>query len=208
MIPTNDVLVMLVADTYSATPAGEVYDVGMDRAVITRLPSADVISLRGTDNAAGWISDFKIKGVRSSLHPQIGICEDGFLAGALALYAVLRGRAGINGRSLIIAAHSRGAGMGPELAALFLLDGIKAEWCLLLETPWCVGEQCRDLLLNAGIPGLQTWHGDDPVPCIPPVSWLLPNVWPIRHFGEWTLDPFDSHLMAGIVTDRQLLVGP
>lgn len=193
-------------DTYSAAPAGEVIDVGVDRFVITRLADATIVSIRGTSDPAQWVSDFRICGAKPVDHPDLGVCESGFLSGALAVYGALStkllvpvGLATVT--PLILQGHSRGAGMVPILAGLLTIAGVIPARCVCWEAPWSVAQPCRDILLHAGIPGVQYWHGDDPVPTIPAVPWLVPNVWPYHHFGTWRLDPFDCHSMDGIVAE-------
>ena len=192
-------LAKLELDSYSAVPAGRVVDCGADRAVISYLPGATVVSIRGTDNPAGWISDFKAAGVVSKTHVELGACEAGFLEGALNLFPLLDPL--INYGGVVLQGHSRGAGMVPILAGLMILKGYAPTRVVCWESPWAVGPMCRDFLLDCGwaIQGVQYWHGDDPVPCIPAVPWLVPNVWPIKHIGSWMIDPFDCHMMQGIV---------
>lgn len=199
MIPTDAALALLELDTYADAPAGEVYAAGSDRAIIRRYADCAVLSIMGTGAPEQWISNFKAIGARSAVHPKLGVCEYGFLEGALTIWAVVSDKLG--DLPLIIQGHSRGAGMVPILAGLAAISGIKPARCVLWEAPWCVGAECRSLLLSAGIDGIQYWHGDDPVPTIPAVPWLVPHVWPVKHFGEWTLNPFDSHKMSGIVAD-------
>lgn len=192
-------LAKLALDTYAVTPAGEVVAVNEDRAVITRHPDVTVVSIMGTNDAAGWISDFKIKGAIPREHPDIGVCESGFLDGAEALWPLLVPLLG--SRPIILQGHSRGAGMVPILAAFALKAGVLLDSCVCWESPWSVGPKCRDLILAAHVPGVQWWHGDDPVCCVPSVPWLVPHVWPIKHFGTWKLDAAACHLMAGIVAE-------
>lgn len=190
-------LANLELDTYSDVPAGRVIDCGADRAVISYLPGLTVVSIRGTDNPQGWLSDFKAAGVVSKAHPQLGECEAGFLEGSLALWPLIEPVLGVD--PIILQGHSRGAGMVPIIAGLMMLAGVVPHQVVCWEAPWAVGKQCRDLLLHWGIEGEQWWHGDDPVPTFPAVPWLVPNVWPIRHFGSWMLDPFACHSMNGII---------
>jgi hypothetical protein len=192
-------LARLELDTYAARPAGEVIAVNEDRIVITRLPDVTVISVMGTNDAAGWISDFKIKGVFSRTHRDIGVCESGFLDGAEALWTLLAPIVGTE--PVVLQGHSRGAGMVPIIAAFAVDAAVNIERCICWEAPWCVGPVCRDLLLGAGVDGVQFWHGDDPVPTMPAVPWLVSHVWPVRHFGSWKLDAAACHSMAGIVAE-------
>jgi hypothetical protein len=161
-----------------------------------------VLSIRGTTNPAGWVSNFKTAGVIAEDHPQLGVCESGFLKGALALWPLISPL--LNGPNVIVQGHSRGAGMVPILAGLMLLAGAKPARVVCWEAPWAVGRQCQAMLIEGGVSGVQWWHGDDPVPCIPAVPWLRPYVWPITHFGPWMLNPFDCHHMAGIVATLTL----
>jgi hypothetical protein len=71
------------------------------------------------------------------------------------------------------------------------------------EKPWCNGAQLRSILEARGVEGLEYWHGDDPVPLVPAVSWLVMANFQIKHFGRWMLDPFDCHSIDGIVQDVQ-----
>lgn len=190
-------LAKLELDTYAVTPAGEVVAVNEDRSVITRFPGVTVISIMGTNDAAGWISDFKIKGVFSRTHCDVGICESGFLDGAEALWPLLAPLVGAD--PIVLQGHSRGAGMVPIIAAFALDAAVKIDRCVMYEAPWCVGPVCRDLLLCASVPGVQYCYGDDPVILCPPVPWLVPHVWPITHIGEWMLNPFDCHSISRTV---------
>jgi len=198
-IPSDAELSKLELDTYSKNPAGEVYEAGHDRAVITRLDSYTVVSFMGTNDADDWISNFKIRGVRCKDHPTIGTCEGGFLDGALILSTLLLPALGT--LPVIVQGHSRGAGMVPIFASLMHLSGICPVRCIGWEMPWCVGAECRELIRGANIEGIQYWHGDDPVPAVPAVPWLVSNVWPIKHFGHWDLNPFACHFMEGIVKE-------
>ena len=191
-------LARLELDTYAAEPVGDVIDTGIDRLVLTRFPDLTVASVKGTTTPAEWISNFKVVGVKQATHPQLGICESGFLSGGSALWDKLLPEIDPT-IPLLIQGHSRGAGMVPILAGLAFLEGIRPVRCVCWEAPWAVGAQSRALLVDAGIDGVQYWHGDDPVPCAPAVPWLVPNVWPIRHFGSWMIDPFACHAMEGIV---------
>lgn len=190
-------LATLELNTYAVTPIGEVYDAGNDRAVVTRMADRTVVSFTGSNSPEDWISNFKVLGVHAADHPTLGICEDGFLRGASGLWTILAPILG--DKPVIVQGHSRGAGMVPIFAAIMVTLGIKPERCVMWEAPWCVGATCKQLLLSAGIDGVQWWHGDDPVPTVPAVPWLVPNVWPIKHFGHWSLRPFDCHFMAGII---------
>lgn len=201
MIPSDRLLVMQYApNSYLAKPAGAVYDVGPDRAVLTRLPGVIVIAVRGTDNLAGWYSDFQVRPRVTRVHPQLGACEDGFLTGAEALYAAIKDAVATDPQVLIgIVGHSRGAEIAPILAALFTIDGIKIVRVVSIEKPWGNGRQCRKVLLDAGVTGVEFWHGDDPVPLAPALPQYVMANFPITHFGSWTINPFDCHLMGGIV---------
>lgn len=202
-IPTDYALALLVADAYTATPTGELYTTGIDRAVIYRYPDYTVLAIPGTQDMKQWISNFKLIGVRSAIHRELGICEDGFLAGAQALWDVVGTKLGA--LPIYLATHSRAAGMGPIVAGLALLDGIRFARCVLFEKPWSCGQQLKSLIADSKLDGIEYWHGDDIVPCVPAVSWLVSNVWPIKHFGEWTIDPIDSHFMSGILVDMKAL---
>ena len=125
-------LAKLQLNTYTKVPDGEIIDQGIDRAVITRQPGLTVVSIRGTVNPKQWISDFRIRGVRSTEHPQIGVCEEGFLAGAEALFPAIN--SAVTG-DVIIQGHSRGAGMVPILAAMLTLDGLPPSRCVMWEAP-------------------------------------------------------------------------
>lgn len=196
---SDPVLSLLVQDAYTASPNGEVYTAGIDRAVIYRYPTYTVLAIPGTQDMRQWVSNFKAIGVHSATHPQLGICEDGFLAGAQALWAVIGDKLG--NLPIIMATHSRAAGVGPIIAGLALLEGIRFARSVLWEKPWSCGLQLKTMILDAGLDGIEYWHGDDIVPCVPAVPWLVPNVWGIKHFGEWRIDPIDCHFMDGIVLD-------
>ena len=199
IVPSDASLVLLQADTYAAAPQGQVFDAGPDRAVLRRFPGCIVISVRGTQNQEGWWSDFQILPRTSRTHPVIGVYEAGFLDGVEALFAVLDPVLGTDPPTpLIVQGHSRGAGIAPGLGVL-----LGASRIVCWEKPWCSGKQLRDMIEQQGIMGQEYWHGDDPVPLVPAVSWLVMNNLPIVHFGHWTADPFDSHGIAGIVADVQ-----
>lgn len=196
MFLTDAQLSLIEADTYAAHPEGEVYAVGCDLVTIRRFYEFDVVSVRGTDNPQGWISDFKIVGCRSARHPDFGQCESGFLEGAIAVWQLIGPRLG--DKPLLMQGHSRGAGMLPILAGLAIAANLRVAYCVGWEMPWAVGWEMRDFLMWRGMQGIQYWYGDDPVPTIPAVPWLVPNVWKYRYIGEWMLDPFDCHSMARI----------
>ena len=198
-IPSDAVLAGLQADAYAVAPAGRAVDAGPDRAVLTCLPGLCVATIRGTVNPRGWWSDFQIAPRVARSHPCLGECEAGFLDGAEALYAVLRPL--LDGTPLLIQGHSRGAPIAAMLAGLLICDCRTPVRCVCWEKPWGNGPQLRALLAESGMPGVEYWHGDDPVPLVPAVPWLVMSNFPIRHFGRWTVDPFASHLMAGIVAD-------
>ncbi|HTI81715.1 MAG TPA: hypothetical protein VL614_14805 [Acetobacteraceae bacterium] len=202
MIPTDDALILLSQDSYSASPAGEVYDVGPDRLVVTRLPGVIVLAIRGTANLAGWWLDFRISQKTIRAHPKLGPLEAGFAAGADAIYGIAAPLVAASpGCLIVIVGHSRGAIIAPILAALFAADGVRVTWCCCIEKPWGNGAVMRALLDQAGVRGVEWWHGDDPVPLVPAELGFVMANFPIKHFGRWTLDPFDSHLMGGIVAD-------
>jgi lipase (class 3) len=199
IVPSDTSLVLLQADSYAAAPQGQVFDAGPDRAVLRRYPGCVVVTIRGTVNQAGWYSDFQITPKVPRTHPTLGVCEDGFLTGAEALYAVVNPALGTDPPTpLIVQGHSRGAGIAPILAMM-----LGASRCVAWEKPWCNGPQLRDMIEASGMNGVEYWHGDDPVPLVPAVSWLVMANFPITHFGHWTANPFDSHAIAGIVADVQ-----
>jgi Lipase (class 3) len=197
LIPTDLDLARFVNATYDTAPAGEVYDVGPDRAIITRFSDCTLIAIRGTDNPAGWWSDFRINGGKAKDHPQLGTCEEGFLTGAEALWAVLQPKLGL--LPVVVACHSRGSGMGPIIVGFMLLAGVQIARVVLFEKPWCCGPQLRGMIAAAKIDGLEYWNGDDPVPLVPSVPWLCMNVWAIQHVGKWAIDPIDCHFMVNVV---------
>jgi len=199
IVPSDAGLVLLQADSYAATPQGQVFDAGPDRAALRRYPGCVVVTVRGTANQVGWWSDFQIAPKVARTHPTLGVCEDGFLTGAEALYAVISPVLGTDPPTpLIVQGHSRGAGIAPILAML-----LGASRCVCWEKPWANGPQLRGMIEASGMAGAEYWHGDDPVPLVPAVSWLVMANFPIVHFGHWTVDPFASHGIAGIVADVQ-----
>jgi hypothetical protein len=201
MIPPDRVLVMDYApNSYTAKPVGEVYDAGPDRVVVSRLPGVIIITIRGTANPAGWWSDFEIAPKVTRTHPQIGGCEDGFLTGAEALYALIRDKVATDPQVLIvIVGHSRGAEIAPILAGLFVTDGIQVARVVSIEKPWGNGPVLRKLLHDAGVTGVEFWHGDDPVPLAPALPQYVLCNFPIIHFGAWSLNPIGCHMLDGIV---------
>ncbi|HQU16645.1 MAG TPA: hypothetical protein PLO69_11160 [Gammaproteobacteria bacterium] len=184
-------------DTYAAQPKGEVIDAGCDRAVITHLPNATLLSIAGTRDLAGWLSDFQVWKATLRDHPDVGPVEAGFGDGADKLWQRLAGRIDRD-KPLLIQGHSRGAAMVPILAAFALIAGIKPYFCFAYEAPWSVGPACRDLLLAHRILGLTWWHGNDPVPLAPAVSWLVPHVWPCVSFGTPRENPIDCHYFEAV----------
>ena len=199
IVPSDAGLVLLQADSYAAMPQGQVVDAGPDRAVIRRYPGCIVVTIRGTANQPGWWSDFQILPKVMRTHPTLGDCESGFLAGTEALFTVLNPLIGTDPPTpLIVQGHSRGAAIAPMLAVL-----LGASRCVCWEKPWGNGKQCRAMIEASGMTGVEYWHGDDPVPLAPAVSWLVMANFGIKHFGHWTLNPFDSHGIAGIVADVQ-----
>jgi hypothetical protein len=161
--------------------------------------------VRGTANPAGWWSDFQIAPKIPRTHPTLGVCEDGFLTGAEALFRVVSPQLGTDPPTpLVVQGHSRGAAIAPILAML-----LGAARCVAWEAPWGNGQQLRDMIAASGMTGQQYWHGDDPVPLVPAEPWLVMANFAIRHFGRWTANPFDSHGIAGIVADvRAGAIGP
>jgi hypothetical protein len=202
MIPSDTELVLLQQASYGSAPAGQIIDSGPDRVVITHQPDYTVVTVRGTVNPAGWWSDFQFGPKMARAHPALGVCEDGFLAGAEALAPAVADRVA-TGVPLILQGHSRGAGIAPILAGLMLVAGLVPARVVCWEKPWCNGAQLRSILEARGVPGQEYWHGDDPVPLVPAVSWLVMANFQIKHFGKWMLDPFDCHGIDGIVQDVQ-----
>ena len=196
-IPSDVDLAALEVDSYADQPKGEVYDFGPDRAVITRLAAFDVLSIAGTRNMAGWVSDFEVAPATLWDHPTVGPVEKGFGEGAEALWPILRPRLGE--RRLIMQGHSRGAPIMAILCRFLLDDGLFPVRCVAYEMPWGVGAPCRDSILAAGIDGITYWTGNDPVPSEPNVSWLVPNVWPIQRIGAPRLLSIECHYMASVL---------
>lgn len=202
MIPTDAELLLLQQDSYAAMPQGEVHDIGPDRVVLTRLPGCVVVTVRGTANPAGWWSDFQIAPKVSRACPRLGVCEDGFLTGAEAIYAIIGPLLGtVPAVPIVLQGHSRGAPIAAILAGYMILDGIPPTRVVCWEKPWGNGPVLRDIIHRSGIGGIEYWHGDDPVPLVPAESWLVMSNFQIKHFGHWTVNPFDSHGIAGIVAD-------
>ena len=199
MIPTDIALSLLEQASYEPAPVGEVCDAGEDRAVITRLPGLDVLSIVGTRNLAGWLSDFDIR--RGTLYdcPLAGPCEAGFAAGANALWPVVRPL--IGARPLVIQGHSRAGPIAAMITIRCLSVGIKPVRVVAYESPWGVGPQGRDMILGAGVSGVTYWNGNDPVPLGPPESWLVPHVWPLVYIGRPRWVPVECHYMASVVTE-------
>jgi hypothetical protein len=195
-------LVLIQQDSYSFVPKGEIIDAAEDRATIVRYPDLIVITIRGTANRTGWWSDFQIAPKVAKVHPQLGVCEAGFLAGAESLWPLIKARIETTPQvPIIVQGHSRGAAIVPIMVGLMILDGIVPTYCIAWEKPWSGGKVLRQLIDQHNIVGIEPWHGDDPVPLVPAEAWLVMNFWPIKHFGKWTTNPFDSHGIAGIVTD-------
>jgi hypothetical protein len=199
MLPTDADLAALAVDSYRLAPAGEVYDSGADRAVITRRADCAIITVRGTANPAGWWSDFQIVPAVPRTHPILGPCEAGFLGGVEALYPVLRPHLGT--RPVVVQGHSRGAAMAPILAAFLAIDGFVPVYCLCWEAPWAVGLTCGTFLGRQPVPGRQYINGNDPVPNVPAVWWLIAAVWPIVRIGSPMADPFQCHDIALIAAE-------
>jgi hypothetical protein len=188
-------LAQRVADTYSATPAGLVLDAAPDRVVISQLDSATVVAIRGTDNLAGWWSDFQVQPRLSRTHPQLGTCEDGFLTGAETVWSLIQPH--LTSTPIILTGHSRGAAIVPILAGLMQLANVAVSGCVCFEKPWC----CDDVLptLIGAIAGMEYWNGNDPVPSQPSVPWLIGNVWPITRIGVAQLVGLECHMMDSVL---------
>lgn len=202
-LPTDADLAALAVDSYRLAPVGEVYDAGEDRAVITRRPDCAILTIRGTANPAGWWSDFQIEPSVPVDHPALGVCESGFLRGVEALYPAIGPRLG--DLPLIVNGHSRGAGMVPIVAAFAALNGHVPEYCCCWEAPWAVGLTCGKYLGGLPVPGRCYVNGNDPVPEVPHVSWLIASVWPVTRIGSPMMDPFQCHNIALIAAEMAAL---
>ena len=206
MIPSDETLVLFEQDTYAANPSGQVIDTGPDRTVISHINDTLLISGRGTTNEAGWWSDFHIAPRVAATHPQIGVCEQGFLKGSIAVYGVIKPiLLASTHLTVVIQGHSRYAAMAAQIAAMAICDELmhaaRGDRIVCWEKPWGNGSKMRSIIEESKIAGIEYWHGDDPVPLAPAEPWLVMSNLPIHHFGRWTLNPIDSHLMDGIVTD-------
>jgi hypothetical protein len=190
-------LANLELDSYGVAPIGDVIDAGCDRAVITRMPAWDIVSILGTRNLQGWLSDFDIWEASLRDHLNFGPMEAGFADGAEALWAALRPMLGR--KPLIMQGHSRGASLKTIMSAMALRDGFFLTHCIGYEEPWTVGTMCRDILLANNVPGLTYWNGNDPVPTQPDEDWLVPNVWPIVHVGQPRVIAVECHYMANVL---------
>ena len=191
-------LAALELNAYGAAPVGDVIDAGCDRAVISRMPGWDIVSILGTRNLEGWLSDFHILKASLHDHPDFGPMEAGFADGAEALWTALRPMLGR--KPLIVQGHSRGASLKTIIAAMALRDEFTLAHCIGYEEPWTVGTTCRDILLAANIPGDTYWNGNDPVPDAPAEGWLVPNVWPIARVGQPRIIGVECHFMARVAT--------
>ena len=204
MIPDLAYLLDLQANTYLAQPEGEVYDAGPDRVVLTRSEGRIDIAIRGTQNPLGWQSDFQIE---PRIHPILGIGHRGLMDGSDGLWEMIRDKVITDPAVKVrVIGHSRGAGEVPWIVGYLLEAGITPDYALAIEKPWTCGLKLKGRILAAGVPGAELWHGDDPVPAAPALAWLVPNVWPVVHFGEPTLDPFDCHHLPGIIADQGLVI--
>lgn len=200
-LPSDAALAALCVDSYAATPAGHVIDTVLDRAVIVWMSGYTIVTVRGTADTRGWWSDFQISPRGLATHPELGECEAGFLAGAVALYPAIKSV--LDAGPIILTGHSRGAAMLPILAALMKLDGIRPAYCCGFEAPWSVGPKCRDFVAG-DIPGRQYRNGNDPVPDVPALSYLVANVWPITQIGRPMLNRFDCHAIGLIAHELAL----
>ncbi len=190
-------LANLELNAYGVAPIGDVIDAGCDRAVITRMPDWDIVSIVGTRNLEGWLSDFDIFQASLHDHPDFGPMEAGFADGAEALWTALRPMLG--NKPLIIQGHSRGASLKTIITAMALRDGFSVTRCIGYEEPWTVGPLCRAILRAAKVPGVTYWNGNDPVPDEPAEDWLVPNVWPIARIGLPRIIGVQCHYMANVL---------
>jgi hypothetical protein len=202
MIPTDATLAVLCVDSYRLTPAGEICDAGCDRAVVTRLPDCAVVAVRGSANARGWFTDFLILPRVLKSHPLLGDGEAGFVDGASALWAVLKPRLD-PAVPLVIAGHSRGAGEAPWLAAEAIIDGFTVSRAVCFEAPWTAGAALAKGL--GAVAGCQYVNGNDPVPHLPEVPWLVPAVWPVVRIGSPMADPLECHSISLIAAELAAL---
>ena len=137
-------LVLIQQDSYSFVPKGEIIDAAEDRATIVRYPDLIVITIRGTANRTGWWSDFQIAPKVAKVHPQLGVCEAGFLAGAESLWPLIKARIETTPQvPIIVQGHSRGAAIVPlpklivELAPVVEEMTVKAPETLSHVTTGC-----------------------------------------------------------------------
>lgn len=199
-LPSDSWFCRLAADSYAMDPQGEVHDFGADRAVIDRHSTYVTVTFRGSANRANWWSDFQIGPHEMTDHVDYGPCEAGFLTAADFAYSTLKSVLD-PAIPIVVNGHSRGAGMIPAFVLMLLDAGYTVIRCVLWESPWTVGTKARARIQAAGVPGRQYRDGNDPVPSVPSLFWLVPWVWPITHIGAPTFDPFDCHLIHKIWTD-------
>jgi hypothetical protein len=206
-LPTRATLAAFAVDAYRAAPAGEIVDVREDRFIITRQQSFNLLAGRGTANFAGWASDFLIAPRVLKTHPQWGPGEQGFVDGAALMWVALKPRLD-PAVPIVMSVHSRAAGMAPWLAAEALADGYTVLYVLGLETPWTAGPDLISFITARGVQGIQTINGNDPVPDVPPLHYLRPNVWPILRIGTPMAWPIACHSVVLVAADLAALEAP
>jgi hypothetical protein len=200
ILPSKAALAALAVDSYRLAPQGQVIDAAEDRAVITRSVGWVVVTVRGTANYRGWASDFLILPRLPKAHPDLGIGESGMVDGAVALWAALKPLLDPE-TPIVFVGHSRGAGEVIWLAALATLDRYTVLYTLALEAPWSAGPVLRDFIAARALAGDQTVNGNDPVPHVPMVPWLVPSVWTVQQIGSPMLLPMACHSITLIAAE-------
>lgn len=165
-------------------------------------PDGDVICFdpEGTIDWEMWESNFRVDPIH---HPILGKVHSGMFSAAAAIYLQIKPLA--DGKKIVISAHSRGAGIGVFLAAMFLMDGIKVELLLAFECPKVGCQQFANFLANQHRIGhlvdfTSTVNLLDPVPVLPeliepPYCAPLPTTQLNRKPGGLRdLDPVAYHM--------------
>ncbi len=131
-------LCALAAASYALAPAGTIIDWRDCRAVVT----GTTATIRGTvpDSWPNWVRDFRVGGLISRFHPQIGACPAGALDAAEALAALLP--AGVD----TLNGHSLGGQVAVEIAGLLVAAGQPVRTLVTWDAPKAGGAALTSVL--------------------------------------------------------------
>jgi fermentation-respiration switch protein FrsA (DUF1100 family) len=183
----NDLALCHVAqEAYTALPTWQFGDV---QAILRwAAPKEPVVAFKGTSptSLADWLRDLDAV---PQIHPKLGMCHRGFLAGALqALEAI---QAATKGCPVVLTGHSLGGALAALTGALMGAVGNPVAGVVTFGCPR-VGFQGVRMALT-GIRCARYVHGDDIVPTVP---------WPYEHHTAQPIalagsaDPIANHFIS------------